>query len=296
MGTTFEALSRNPEQPPRHDRARCVPRSTRASTASGCSGRSCATRRACRARAASRWPTEIERSLPLVSDAFEVGAPVQAKAPTLYRNTDERVQRARRPGGQPQHAARRSRTCAARCEVATPLVEYVSPYQTRLQLLDLLADRPRRARVRERARRHRPAQRLEVRQQHPGQPRQRHRGRPPGGRARWARIPRPPRTRTGADLQALHNGAYVIGDRRPGQRRLRGRPARLRDRARACRTAAIRPRPTRPRAAAATWCSRLPPRPLRRHLQGARARHRQPRGRALMAASPTSRGAPRARA
>ena len=34
----------------------------------------------------------------------------------------------------------------------------------------------------------------------------------------------------GTTLQALHNGAYVHGDRRPGQRRLRGRPARLRDR------------------------------------------------------------------
>ncbi len=72
---------------------------------------------------------EIERSLPLVADAFEVGAPVQAKAPILYRNTENVF-------GALEDLASNPRTLMGlrdlhrTLQVATPLVEYVAPYQT----------------------------------------------------------------------------------------------------------------------------------------------------------------------
>lgn len=72
---------------------------------------------------------EIERSLPLVSDAFEVGAPVQSRAPVLYRET-ERVFESL--DGLAQNPATLLGLSELRrtLEIATPLVEYVAPYQT----------------------------------------------------------------------------------------------------------------------------------------------------------------------
>ena len=72
---------------------------------------------------------EIERSLPLVADAFEVGAPVQARVPVLYRNTENVF-------GALEDLASNPRTLMGlqdlrrTLQVATPLVEYVAPYQT----------------------------------------------------------------------------------------------------------------------------------------------------------------------
>ncbi len=72
---------------------------------------------------------EIERSLPLVADAFEVGAPVQAKAPILYRNTRKVFESLEGLAANPNTLLALS-DLRRTLEVATPLVEYVAPYQT----------------------------------------------------------------------------------------------------------------------------------------------------------------------
>jgi virulence factor Mce-like protein len=72
---------------------------------------------------------EIERSLPKVADALEVGAPVQAKVPTLYENT-ENVFRTLDDLAENPNTLLALSSLRRTLEVATPLVEYVSPYQT----------------------------------------------------------------------------------------------------------------------------------------------------------------------
>ncbi len=72
---------------------------------------------------------EIERSLPLVADAFDVGAPVQAKAPILYRNTQRVFDSLDGLAENPNTLLALS-DLRRTLEVATPLVEYVAPYQT----------------------------------------------------------------------------------------------------------------------------------------------------------------------
>ena len=194
---------------------------------------------------------EIERSLPLVADAFEVGAPVQARVPTLYRNTekvfkaldvlasnpstlDGPARPASHPGG--GHAAGGVRG-------ALP---------DGLQLRHVLAHRPVGARVRGRAG-HRPAQRVEVGQQHAGQPREHHRRRPPRRRARGhepkdrhrphgrrsAGAARRRLRETPSTPRATPTARWASAATRPG---------------RAFRTGGTHARPTPRRAAAATWC------------------------------------------
>ena len=196
---------------------------------------------------------EIERSLPLVADAFEVGAPVQARVPMLYRNT-ENVFNALEDLASNPRTLMGLRDLRRTLEVATPLVEYVAPYQTVCNYatywLTGLSEHvsetvPGGTGQRSAPRSGNNTQDNRVNSSEADrpvdvpvghEPKDRHR---PAGR-------RPP----GAARRRLRQG-----DRRPGQRRLRGGPARLRDRARASRTAATRPPPTRRRAAAATWCS-----------------------------------------
>ena len=72
---------------------------------------------------------EMERSLPLVSDAFEVGAPVQAKAPILYENTEKVFNSLEQLAANPNTLLGIS-DLRRTLEVATPLVEYVAPFQT----------------------------------------------------------------------------------------------------------------------------------------------------------------------
>jgi virulence factor Mce-like protein len=72
---------------------------------------------------------EMERSLPRVADAFEVGAPVQAKVPTLYENT-ERVFRSLDNLAENPNTLLALSSLRRTLEVATPLVEYVSPFQS----------------------------------------------------------------------------------------------------------------------------------------------------------------------
>jgi virulence factor Mce-like protein len=72
---------------------------------------------------------EMERSLPRIAKAFEVGAPIQDKAPTLYRNT-RNVFRALDDLAENPNTLLALGDLRRTLEVATPLVEYVSPYQS----------------------------------------------------------------------------------------------------------------------------------------------------------------------
>ena len=89
MGTTFEALSRHPEQPARDDRARAARRSTRRIDSFPVQ-RPFLRDSADLAEELEPVADEIERSLPLVADAFEVGAPVQAQGADALPRTPRR--------------------------------------------------------------------------------------------------------------------------------------------------------------------------------------------------------------
>jgi len=127
IGTTFEALSRDP------DSLRDTITELRPTLDAGVSSfkvqRPFLRDTAELSRRLRPVAVEIERSLPLVADAFEVGAPVQARVPVLYRNTE-------RVFGALEDLASNPRTLMAlrdlhrTLQVATPLVEYVAPYQT----------------------------------------------------------------------------------------------------------------------------------------------------------------------
>ena len=72
---------------------------------------------------------EIERSLPLVADAFDVGAPVLEKAPPFYQRT-ERVFNSVEGLMENPNTLLALRDLDRTFEVAAPLVEFVAPYQT----------------------------------------------------------------------------------------------------------------------------------------------------------------------
>ena len=128
---------------------------------------------------------EMERSLPLVSDAFEVGTPVQAQGAARSTATRENVFASLDDlAANPNTLLGADATCGARSRWPRRSCEYVAPYQTVCNYWNYYWTGDLRARVRERARRHRPAQHLQVGQQHPGQPPELHRGRPAGRRAR----------------------------------------------------------------------------------------------------------------
>jgi virulence factor Mce-like protein len=127
MGTTFEALSRHPA------RLQGMIERLRPTIDTGIDSfqvqRPFLRDTASLSRAMRPVAFEIERSLPLVSDALEVGAPVQAKAPILYRNTRNVFNALDDLAANPNTllglgSLRRT------LEVATPLVQYVSPYQS----------------------------------------------------------------------------------------------------------------------------------------------------------------------
>jgi len=72
---------------------------------------------------------EIERSLPIVADAFDVGAPVLDKAPPFYQRT-ERVFHAVEGLMENPNTLLALRDLDRTLEVAAPLVEYVAPFQS----------------------------------------------------------------------------------------------------------------------------------------------------------------------
>jgi len=127
IGTTFEALSRDPES------LRETIEELRPTLDEGISSfkvqRPFLRDTAELSRRLRPVAVEIERSLPLVADAFEVGAPVQAKVPVLYRNT-ENVFRSLEDLASNPNTLMGLRDLRRTLEVATPLVEYVSPYQS----------------------------------------------------------------------------------------------------------------------------------------------------------------------
>jgi len=127
MGTTFEALSRHP------DRLQGFIERLRPTLDVGIDSfrvqRPFLRDTAKLSRALRPVALEIERSLPLVADAFEVGAPVQAKAPILYRNTRNVFSALNDLASNPNTLLGLS-DLRRTLEVATPLVEYVSPYQS----------------------------------------------------------------------------------------------------------------------------------------------------------------------
>ena len=127
IGTTFEALSRDP------DSLRDTITELRPTLDAGISSfkvqRPFLRDTAELSRRLRPVAVEIERSLPLVADAFEVGAPVQARVPVLYRNT-ENVFNALEDLASNPRTLMGLRDLHRTLEVATPLVEYVAPYQT----------------------------------------------------------------------------------------------------------------------------------------------------------------------
>ncbi len=72
---------------------------------------------------------EIERSLPVVADAFDTGAPVLDKAPPFYERT-ERVFHSVEGLMENPNTLLALRDLDRTLEVAAPLVEFVAPYQT----------------------------------------------------------------------------------------------------------------------------------------------------------------------
>jgi virulence factor Mce-like protein len=127
MATTFEALSRHPE------RLRAVLEKAPPTLEQGI--RSFPIQRPFLAdseelaRRLEPVAVEIRRSLPKASDAFEVGAPVLRRAPTLYENTEEVFAAL-------QDLVERPTTLLALqnlhdlLDVAAPLLQYVAPFET----------------------------------------------------------------------------------------------------------------------------------------------------------------------
>jgi virulence factor Mce-like protein len=72
---------------------------------------------------------EFERSLPIVSDAFEAGAPVLEKAPPFYERTENVFHAVDRLTENP-NTLLALQDLDRTLEVAAPLVEFVAPYQT----------------------------------------------------------------------------------------------------------------------------------------------------------------------
>jgi virulence factor Mce-like protein len=72
---------------------------------------------------------EIERSLPVVADAFEAGAPVLDKAPPFYERTENVFRAVDRLTENPSTLLA-LRDLDRTLEVAAPLLQFVAPYQT----------------------------------------------------------------------------------------------------------------------------------------------------------------------
>jgi virulence factor Mce-like protein len=72
---------------------------------------------------------EMERSLPVVADAFETGAPVLEKAPPFYERTEDVFHAVDRLTENP-NTLLALQDLDRTLEVAAPLVEHVAPYQT----------------------------------------------------------------------------------------------------------------------------------------------------------------------
>jgi virulence factor Mce-like protein len=127
MGTTFEALSRHP------DHLRGTIERARPTLDEGIESfrvqRPFLRDSADLAEELRPVAAEIERSMPRIASALEVGAPVQAKVPTLYENT-ERVFNALDELAENPSTLLALSSLRRTVEVATPLVEYVSPYQS----------------------------------------------------------------------------------------------------------------------------------------------------------------------
>jgi ABC-type transporter Mla subunit MlaD len=127
MGTTFEALSRHP------DNLRGMIERLRPTLDTGISSfrvqRPFLRDTADLSEELRPVAREIERSLPRVADAFEVGTPVQAKAPRLYRETRKVFSSLDKLASNPS-TLMGLKDLRRTLEVLTPLVEYVSPYQT----------------------------------------------------------------------------------------------------------------------------------------------------------------------
>jgi virulence factor Mce-like protein len=127
MATTFEALSRHP------DNLRAAIERAAPTLESGI--RSFPVQRpflrdsAELARRLEPVADEIERSLPIVSDAFHTGAPVLGKAPPFYRRTRE-VFRAVDDLTDNPNTLLALKDLRRTLDVLTPLVAFVAPYQT----------------------------------------------------------------------------------------------------------------------------------------------------------------------
>ncbi len=72
---------------------------------------------------------EMERSLPTVASAFEVGAPVMTRAPKLYGNTQRVLETLRTLVRNPSSLLA-LKDLTTTVKVLAPLVNYVAPYQT----------------------------------------------------------------------------------------------------------------------------------------------------------------------
>jgi virulence factor Mce-like protein len=127
MGTTFEALSRHP------DRLQGTIERLRPTLDAGVDSFPVQRPflRDTRKLAVALRPVaaRFETALPAVSDAFEVGAPVQAKAPLLYRHT-RNVFAALDDLAENPNTLLGLSDLRRLLEVVTPLVQYVAPYQT----------------------------------------------------------------------------------------------------------------------------------------------------------------------
>ncbi len=127
MGITFEALSRN------EDSLRDTIERLRPTLDAGVDSfpvqRPFLRDSATLARELLPVAVEIERSLPVVSEAFDVGTPVQARLPVLYENTEKVFNSLEGLASNPNTLLGLSQLRRT-LEVATPLVQYVAPYQT----------------------------------------------------------------------------------------------------------------------------------------------------------------------
>jgi virulence factor Mce-like protein len=127
MATTFEALGRSP------DRLAAMIRKTPPTLDAGI--RSFPVQRPFLADARVLFrklqpvALEFERSLPAVTDALEVGQPVQRAAPTLYRNTGKVFDALDELAENP-NTLLALKDLTTTVQVAAPLLTYVAPFQT----------------------------------------------------------------------------------------------------------------------------------------------------------------------
>jgi virulence factor Mce-like protein len=127
MGTAFEALSRHEDS--LRDAIERAPDTLEAGIESFPVQRPFLRDSATLAAKLEPVADEIERSLPIVADAFDTGAPVLEKAPPFYQRTEDVFDAGDRLTENP-NTLLALRDLDRTLEVAAPLVEYVAPYQT----------------------------------------------------------------------------------------------------------------------------------------------------------------------